>query len=164
MLIIKKLMEKIQRMEQTWTQGDGPADSSYHPVDPIQAMSTDSGSESRTSDVVPPVAASSLFLPCHYFDYMAGTSTGGLISIMLGRLRMNVDDCIKEYENLGGKVFGKSRWFHLRSIPPLWLPREKYNHETLENVIQSLIDRRIPKIGHFPGGKTFAFDENRCRV
>ena len=26
------------------------------------------------------------YLPCHYFDYMAGTSPGGLISIMLGRL------------------------------------------------------------------------------
>ncbi|KAL8700206.1 MAG: hypothetical protein Q9201_005575 [Fulgogasparrea decipioides] len=95
---------------------------------------------------------------------MAGTSTGGLISIMLGRLRMNVDDCIEEYETLGGKVFGRSRWFHIRSIPPFWLPREKYNHRTLESVTQNLIDRRIPKIGRFPGGKTFAFDENRCRV
>lgn len=27
-------------------------------------------------------------LPCHYFDLMGGTSTGGLIAIMLGRLRM----------------------------------------------------------------------------
>ena len=168
LLIIKNLMEKIQQVEQTWengdNMGDGPAYSSYYPADPVQAISTDSSSDSQTSDDISQIAASSLFLPCHYFDYMAGTSTGGLISIMLGRLRMNVDDCIEEYETLGGKVFGKSRWFHLRSIPPLWLPREKYNHETLETVIQSLIDRRIPKIGHFPGGKTFASDENRCRV
>jgi patatin-like phospholipase/acyl hydrolase len=27
-------------------------------------------------------------LPCQYFDLMGGTSTGGLIAIMLGRLRM----------------------------------------------------------------------------
>ena len=161
-------MKKIRQMEENWPSGnrpwDGPAFSSYHPVDPVQAKSTDSTDDARPEEDFSTPNGSSMFLPCHYFDYMAGTSTGGLISIMLGRLRMNVDDCIKEYETLGGKVFGKSRWFHLRSIPPFWLPREKYNHNRLEGVIQSLVDRRIPKIGGFPGGKTFAFDENRCRV
>lgn len=161
-------MRKIQEVEESWPQGsnswDDPAHSSYHPVDPIQAKSTDSMTDAERAGDVSADSAASLFLPCHYFDYMAGTSTGGLISIMLGRLRMNVDDCIEEYETLGGKVFGKSRWLHIRSIPPFWLPREKYNHKTLESVIQSLVDRRIPKIGRFPGGKIFAFDENRCRV
>ncbi|MCJ1450133.1 hypothetical protein MMC28_000462 [Mycoblastus sanguinarius] len=93
---------------------------------------------------------------------MAGTSTGGLISIMLGRLRMNIDDCIFDYETLGGKVFGHPRWFHLRSI--LWLPRDKYNHRVLNDVVMDVVRRRAPKIDSFPGGQNFSFDENRCRT
>lgn len=32
-------------------------------------------------------------LPCEYFDLIGGTSTGGLIAIMLGRLRMVCPAC-----------------------------------------------------------------------
>ncbi|KJZ69359.1 hypothetical protein HIM_11241 [Hirsutella minnesotensis 3608] len=45
--------------------------------------------------------------PCDYFDMIAGTSTGGLIAIMLGRLRMTVDECIVAYTSLSNKVFEK---------------------------------------------------------
>ncbi|CVL07330.1 uncharacterized protein FMAN_15396 [Fusarium mangiferae] len=45
--------------------------------------------------------------PCDYFDMIAGTSTGGLIAIMLGRLRMTVDECIAAYTSLSNKVFEK---------------------------------------------------------
>ncbi|KDR80872.1 hypothetical protein GALMADRAFT_135962 [Galerina marginata CBS 339.88] len=43
--------------------------------------------------------------PCEYFDMMAGTSTGGLIAIMLGRLRMSVDECIIAYEKMASDIF-----------------------------------------------------------
>ena len=75
---------------------------------------------------------------------------------------MNIDDCIREYESLGAKVFGHSRMFHLRS--PLWWPRDKYNHKTLEDVVKDVVKRRVPKVAEFPGGRNFAFDENRCRT
>ncbi|CAK7223200.1 hypothetical protein SBRCBS47491_005129 [Sporothrix bragantina] len=45
--------------------------------------------------------------PCEYFDMIGGTSTGGLIAIMLGRLRMTVDECIEAYTSLSDKVFEK---------------------------------------------------------
>ncbi|KAL2131177.1 hypothetical protein VTI74DRAFT_5443 [Chaetomium olivicolor] len=45
--------------------------------------------------------------PCDYFDMIGGTSTGGLIAIMLGRLRMTVDECIDAYTMLSDRVFEK---------------------------------------------------------
>ncbi len=45
--------------------------------------------------------------PCDIFDLIAGTSTGGIIAVMLGRLHMTVDECIEVYERLGKEVFGK---------------------------------------------------------
>lgn len=46
--------------------------------------------------------------PCDVFDLIAGTSTGGLIAVMLGRLHMTIDECLQEYEQTGKSVFGKS--------------------------------------------------------
>jgi len=46
--------------------------------------------------------------PCDYFDMIAGTSTGGLIAIMLGRLRMGVQDAINCYLKLCKEVFESS--------------------------------------------------------
>ncbi|KAJ7811658.1 acyl transferase/acyl hydrolase/lysophospholipase [Mycena leptocephala] len=43
--------------------------------------------------------------PCDYFDLMGGTSTGGLIALMLGRLRMSVKDAVKAYGELSKEVF-----------------------------------------------------------
>ena len=43
--------------------------------------------------------------PCDYFDLIAGTGTGGLIAIMLGRLRMNLVECMDVYVRMTRKVF-----------------------------------------------------------
>ncbi|GAB1193762.1 hypothetical protein APSETT444_002990 [Aspergillus pseudonomiae] len=49
--------------------------------------------------------------PCEIFDLIGGTSTGGLIAIMLGRLKMSVDECIDTYVKLIKTIFEKkSRW------------------------------------------------------
>jgi patatin-like phospholipase/acyl hydrolase len=48
-------------------------------------------------------------LPCHYFDFMYGTSTGGLISTLLGRLRITIPTCLEVYKEVGQELFGKRR-------------------------------------------------------
>jgi hypothetical protein len=43
--------------------------------------------------------------PCEYFDLIAGTGTGGLIAIMLGRLRLDLETCKDVYVRMTKRVF-----------------------------------------------------------
>jgi hypothetical protein len=75
-------------------------------------------------------------LLCHYFDYMYGTSTGGLIATMLGRLRMNVPDCLDYYKKFGNDLFG-----HKRNPIPL---ATKYRHKPLEEAVKEIVRKHCP--------------------
>ncbi|KAJ5178883.1 hypothetical protein N7492_002093 [Penicillium capsulatum] len=43
--------------------------------------------------------------PCDHFDLIAGTGTGGLIALMLGRLRLDLETCKEVYVRMTRKVF-----------------------------------------------------------
>ncbi|KAH0847047.1 hypothetical protein AYO21_09821 [Fonsecaea monophora] len=49
--------------------------------------------------------------PCDYFDLIGGTGTGGLIAIMLGRLRMDLETCKAVYVRMTRKVFETDKTF-----------------------------------------------------
>lgn len=55
------------------------------------------------------------FIPSDYFETIVGTSTGGVIAIMLGRLRMSVNDCLRLYEGHLGDCM------RVREDPFRWL-------------------------------------------
>ncbi|KAK3369919.1 hypothetical protein B0H63DRAFT_403102, partial [Podospora didyma] len=44
---------------------------------------------------------------CDYFDMIGGTSTGGLIALMLGRVRLTVNECIAAYNEIAPVAFTK---------------------------------------------------------
>ncbi|OCK85167.1 FabD/lysophospholipase-like protein [Lepidopterella palustris CBS 459.81] len=47
--------------------------------------------------------------PCDYFDLIGGTSTGGIIAILLSRLRLDCKQCIGIYSHLAEKIFKHDR-------------------------------------------------------
>ncbi|KAG9570996.1 phospholipase, patatin family protein, partial [Aureobasidium melanogenum] len=77
--------------------------------------------------------------PCEVFDLIGGTSTGGIIAIMLGRLEMDVDECIVAYSRLAESVFGQklSRIpFNLRGNI-----QARFDSVQLEGAINSVISQ-----------------------
>ena len=142
LLILEEIMNIINRLEESYLDRRvAPANSSYHSF------------LSHKADV---------WLPCHYFDYIGGTGSGGLIAIMLGRLKMNVHESILAFDALLKEVLYHKRWFHHSSL--LFWPRAKFNHQILEQAIQRLVSHHGPGVSSLFRSSDFAFDENQCKT
>ncbi|OGM48646.1 hypothetical protein ABOM_002049 [Aspergillus bombycis] len=96
--------------------------------------------------------------PCEVFDLIGGTSTGGLIAIMLGRLEMDVDECIEKYTSLMEEVFRKQR---------VWLPfnwrgniEARFDSDRLAYAVkQVVLEKEGVETSPLDDGKS-----NRCKV
>lgn len=89
-------------------------------------------------------------LPHDIFDLVAGTSTGGLISLMLGKLGMNVKDCIEEYRNFSKTIFKRKKLLAIGGFT-----RSKYSGSKLEGCVRGLVGRR-----HLEEDLDMQFNEN----
>ena len=58
---------------------------------------------------IPGIDPSEKLYPHKYFDLIGGTSTGGLVAVMLGRLGMDIQAAIEKYQELGPTIFGQDR-------------------------------------------------------
>ncbi|KAH9906793.1 FabD/lysophospholipase-like protein [Xylariomycetidae sp. FL2044] len=172
--MLDRLMRAIEQLEKSVEAPDGfdrdgwePHNSSFGPIPDVP-------SKSRERLPVPPARQASWFLgrrngngmtaedrrtrtyreldqfvdrylPSHYFDYIGGTSTGGLAALMLGRLRMSADECIRRYPTMAKRIFGKKR-FPLSSILTLdGLLVDMYDATNLEKEIKDIIEERLPE-------------------
>jgi len=70
----------------------------------------------------------------HYFDLIAGTSTGAIIAAGLA-IGLSVDELIERYESMGNKVF-RSRWWR----KGIW--RERYDERALIEELKSVFGER----------------------
>ncbi|WJG35713.1 acyl transferase/acyl hydrolase/lysophospholipase, partial [Fusarium oxysporum Fo47] len=82
--------------------------------------------------------------PCEHFDLIGGTSTGGqvsrlspIIAIMLGRLGMTVDECIRAYKKVAQQAFTPKR----TSIFPA-APTGAFSAKALEAAIKQIVRER----------------------
>jgi hypothetical protein len=74
--------------------------------------------------------------PCNYFGVIGGTSTGGLIAIMLGRIRLTIDQCILAYNELAPKVFNK---VHHRISLRNGQTQGRFDHVAREDEVRGLL-------------------------
>lgn len=117
--------------------------------------------DSLTADSFQVTRTEEDLLPCHYFDFMFGTSTGGLIATILGRLRMTTTEGLELYRKVGNDLFGSRR----SSIPLT----TKYYHEPLEKAVQKVVAQRCGGDGNAlhpwdPSALDVPFDVDQPRV
>ena len=75
--------------------------------------------------------------PHDVFNFVGGTSTGGLIALMLGKLGMPVEDCITQYRDLSTKIFRKK---HLRGRITHGLSPSRYSGKRLRECVEHLLE------------------------
>ncbi|KAK5725221.1 hypothetical protein LTR17_013173 [Elasticomyces elasticus] len=148
LLVLRQLMDRIAKLETSPWVGETDFD---------ETANNSHGENARGSNL----HGTKRILPCDYFDYIGGTSTGGLIAIMLGRLRMTADECLQEYKRIGNEVFGKPRLLHRLTFG--LAKRSKYDHTALERVFKSVLEKRTsdgpdaPFESSVSGARTFVF-------
>ncbi|KAF9487998.1 FabD/lysophospholipase-like protein [Pleurotus eryngii] len=80
--------------------------------------------------------------PCDYFDMICGTSTGGLIALMLGRLRMSIPQCIAAYNKFASEIF---EWNGDKATGAKRLASGyAYGADTFESAIKAIVKQYSP--------------------
>ncbi|KID62134.1 Calcium-independent phospholipase A2-gamma [Metarhizium brunneum] len=129
--MLKNIMTEIRTQEERDAADCGDEN--------IEGKANNDGAESRSTTPLK---------PCEYFDLICGTSTGGLIALMLGRLEYTVDEAIEQYMNLGKEIFGKRKRCFKSS---------KYGHNTLEKCL-----KKVVRESHL-GDENALMKDERCR-
>ena len=73
------------------------------------------------------------------FQMMAGTSTGGLIALMLGRLQIPANEVLENYSYLSQRLFD-SRYKSIRSL----YKGCKYSSATAKRIFENIVNERCP--------------------
>lgn len=84
---------------------------------------------------------------CDYFDLIGGTSTGGLLAIVLGRLRMTIEECRNAYLTLSKEAFQVKNFIAKPSLKLPWNTKLKARFDTdaLERGIRQIIVTALRK-------------------
>ncbi|KAF1954474.1 phospholipase, patatin family protein [Byssothecium circinans] len=103
--------------------------------------------------------------PWQVFDMIGGTSTGGIIAIMLGRLRMTLDECEDAYLKLSKRIFQPKRRFgKALKVADYLQANGRFDAHKLEEVMKENI--RLTKIDDavLEEDALLRDDDPRCKV
>lgn len=107
------------------------------------------------------------FKPHHYFDYMVGTSTGGLSALMLGRMEMDIESVLSTYDDVGEQVFRHPRLLQSRFEGARFF-QSKYAATRIEGALKTVIETALaPELKQWnrrADETPLQHDEMRCRV
>jgi len=90
--------------------------------------------------------------PCEHFDLILGTGTGGLIAIMLGRLRLDLETCKEVYVRMTRKVFETDKTIAGIPYRSTLFKASKLEEAIKECVREHTIFEREGNDGHEPEG------------
>lgn len=88
-------------------------------------------------------------LPVDFFELAAGTSTGGIIGIMLFRLRMSADEACDQYYKIAKQVFSPKIWgWDIGWLPgasyvnnsKLLFKHTRFDKEPLQRAVDSVVE------------------------
>ncbi|KAK1979284.1 acyl transferase/acyl hydrolase/lysophospholipase [Colletotrichum cereale] len=91
--------------------------------------------------------------PIQCFDYICGTSTGGLIAVLIGRLGKTLDECEAFFRDFGSKIFSGGSSSKAASLV---FKGSQHNGERLADVVRSqagqekLYEADASASGHVP--------------
>jgi patatin-like phospholipase/acyl hydrolase len=91
--------------------------------------------------------------PHQCFDFVCGTSTGGLLAVLLGRLGKTLDECEELFRTFGSEIFSGGSF---RTTARLALKGAKHASEGLSQVVrgqaanEKMYEADAPARGHVP--------------
>jgi predicted acylesterase/phospholipase RssA len=74
--------------------------------------------------------------PCDYFDLICGTSSGGIVALMLARLEMTIGEALDAFQKFATDVFEKDE------VLDAYLDGGNYELERLEEAVDQMLEGR----------------------
>lgn len=128
--ILEQIFREVARVERSY---DGAKSSESSPL-----FGSPDGYDEQESSKDDLATITDNYLPCHYFDYVGGTSMGGVVAVMLGRLRLPINKAIRNFEEMWISISSEGHEFH--SLLPRRIIRAGYS-KGLRNALDGIVPK-----------------------
>lgn len=150
--ILERIFREIARVERSY---DGAKSSESSPL-----FGSPNGYDEQEFSKDDPTITDN-YLPCHYFDYVGGTSMGGVVAVMLGRLRLPINKAIRNFEEMWISISSEGHEFH--SLLPRRKIRARHS-EGLRKALDGIVPKSHKNIEGITIAEPFRSDSSLCKT